>query len=135
MIVNPLFFRRLCSVFTPRPGNNANFYQDGHTIGGPYYTTVVGDFENSASAYGTFDQGGNLWEWNEAVLYGSSRVLRGGCWNHYSDYLLPSCSSGSNPSNEYDYLGFRVASVPEPGSITLLVCGAVAGLMWWRRRR
>jgi len=28
-----------------------------------------------------------------------------------------------------------ISVVPEPGSITLLVCGAVAGLIWWRRRR
>ncbi|MBN2024748.1 MAG: PEP-CTERM sorting domain-containing protein [Pirellulales bacterium] len=26
-----------------------------------------------------------------------------------------------------------MASVPEPGSITLLVCGAAAGLLWWKR--
>jgi hypothetical protein len=26
-------------------------------------------------------------------------------------------------------------AVPEPGSITLLVCGAIAGLTWWKRRR
>ena len=32
-------------------------------------------------------------------------------------------------------LGFRVASIPEPGSITLLLCGLVTGLIWWRRRR
>jgi hypothetical protein len=34
-------------------------------------------------------------------------------------------------------MGFRVAMVgtPEPGSITLLVAGAIAGLIWWRRWR
>ena len=37
------------------------------SIGSPYYRTNVGEFENSASAYGTFDQGGNVWEWNEAI--------------------------------------------------------------------
>ncbi|NQU26563.1 MAG: PEP-CTERM sorting domain-containing protein [Candidatus Nealsonbacteria bacterium] len=25
--------------------------------------------------------------------------------------------------------------IPEPSTITMLVCGAVAGLVWWRRRR
>jgi len=73
----------------PDPGNNANFWQeDGDTIGSPYYRTPVGEFENSESPYGTFDQGRNVWEWNEAILYGSNRGLRGGaCWN--TDYDLP----------------------------------------------
>ena len=52
----------------PDPGNNANFYQNGYTIGSPDYLTAVGEFENSDSAYGTFDQGGNVWEWNETLL-------------------------------------------------------------------
>ena len=48
------------------PGNHANYWNNGYTLGSPYYRTNVGEFENSASAYGTFDQGGNVWEWNEA---------------------------------------------------------------------
>ena len=39
------------------------------------------------------------------------------------------------PTGEDESLGFRVAYVPEPGSITLLVCGAIAGLIWRRRRK
>jgi len=38
------------------------------------------------------------------------------------------------PSNEYYYIGFRVASIPEPASATMLLMGAV-GLLLWRRRR
>ncbi len=119
-------------LIDPDPGNNANFYQNGSTIGSPYWTTEVGDFENSASAYGTFDQGGNVWEWNETAVTGSSRGLRGGSWNNSSYYLH---ASNRFIPVEGDSFGFRVASVPEPGSITLLVCGLVAGLIWWRRRK
>lgn len=122
-------------LINPDPGNNANFRDNGYTIGSPYYTTEVGEFENSDGPYGTFDQGGNVGEWNETAI-GSSRGLRGGWWNYYS-YLLAASYQRIyiDPASENGGLGFRVASIPEPGSITLLVCGLVAGLLWWRRRK
>jgi sulfatase modifying factor 1 len=122
-------------LINPDPGNNANFYQDGYTIGSPYFTTVVGEFENSESPYDTFDQGGNLLEWNETTVTSSSRGLRGGYWYYYSDLLHASNRGNRDPTIENGTVGFRVASVPEPGSITLLVCCAILGLIWWRRRK
>ena len=67
-------------LIDPDPGNNATFYgyPGDFTIGSPYYRTEVGAHENSDSPYGTFDQGGNVFEWNEAVLSGSYRGVRGG---------------------------------------------------------
>ena len=114
------------------PGNNANFYQGDYTNTSPYLT-VAGEFENSDSPYGTFDQAGNVWEWNEA-LTGSSRGLRGGSWLSGSSLLTAFYRLSYDPTYEYGDIGFRVASVPEPGSIALLLAGAVAGLIWWRRR-
>ncbi len=112
------------TLLTTDPGNHANIYDyfgtgnNSYTIGSPYYRTEVGDFENSASAYGTFDQGGNVWEWNEAVVYesedSSSRGLRGGSFVNGSTYLLASGRYyGGYPSEEGDDgMGFRVASIP-----------------------
>jgi formylglycine-generating enzyme len=122
------------------PGNHANYYYyiNGYTLGWPYYTTLVGEFEKSASAYGTFDQGGNLWEWNETAIYaGSSRGERGDCWYGGSGFLLASDRHyDGTPTSEYYYIGFRVASVPEPGSFALLLAGAIALLACaWRGRR
>jgi len=118
--------------------NGSANYWDGDYVDPTYYTTEVGayDAKPSDSAYGTFDQGGNLWEWNEEDIYGagSSRGLRGGGWDGDSDYLHASGRYGyGHPTYEGGFIGFRVASVPEPGSITLLLCGLVAGLIWWRR--
>jgi formylglycine-generating enzyme required for sulfatase activity len=40
--------------------------------------TNVGSYTGSLSPYGTFDQGGNVWEWNETIIEGITRGLRGG---------------------------------------------------------
>jgi formylglycine-generating enzyme required for sulfatase activity len=83
------------------------------------------------SAYGTMGQGGNASEWNELGM-SSDRGVRGGDCRDYPGYMHAS----SAPLYSYpNRRGFRVASIPEPGSITLLVCGLVAGLAWWRRWR
>jgi len=127
-------------LIDPDPGNSANFDSNwpnqpaDFTIGPPYYASVAGEFENSASPYGTFDQGGNLSELNESVAYGSYRVLRGGSWYERLLELAGSEADLQFAWQEENIVGFRVASVPEPGSIVLLVCGAVAGLIWCGRR-
>ncbi len=113
------------------PGNNVTFYDSDYTIGSPYWSTEVGAHENSESPYGTFDQGGNLFEWNETVI-GSERGARGSFWNNGSHLLIASARTAFI-SFELNAVGFRVASVPEPGSITLLLCG-LAGLALLRRR-
>jgi len=79
------------------PGNNATYYNSGYTIGSPYWRTEVGAHENSDSPYGTYDQGGNALEWNEAVLYGSYRGLRGGSIGSIATELHASFRHGYNP--------------------------------------
>lgn len=98
-------------LFDPDPGNNATFYNSGDTIGSPYYRTEVGAHENSDSPYGTFDQGVNVWEWNEAVI-GSSRGSRGGSFEIDVSYLYASYRINMNPAFENYNIGFRVSEVP-----------------------
>ncbi len=119
----------------PDPGNNATFC-DGEwsdpgdfTIGFPYYRTVVGAHEDSGCPYGTFDQGGNIWEWNEAVLYRSRRGLRGGTFYYFDRLLHAAHRSRRYPGDETYDSGFRVAEVgiPQPPPIpTLSEWGLVA---------
>ena len=130
-------------ITDPDGGNNANFYQNGYTLGSPYYRTNAGEFEDSESAYGTFDQGGNVWEWNEAIVYEDStyayRGLRGGCSESNASYYLQASYRGyyvyGTPADEYDILGFRVSAVPEPSSILALVSGLLPLLGAGRLRR
>ncbi|MBE3070385.1 MAG: SUMF1/EgtB/PvdO family nonheme iron enzyme [Planctomycetes bacterium] len=121
---------------TPDSGNNANFYDNGYTIDSPYYRTEAGEFELSESPYNTFDQGGNVWECNEAAAYegdgGSYRGIRGGSFYYTDDYLLASFRSYYDPTGGDDLVGFRVVAVPEPATMSLL---ALAGLGMLARRR
>ena len=116
----------------PDSGNNANFLAAEYTIDAPYYRTEAGEFENSPSPYGTFDQGGNVWEWDEAVLSGSYRGLRGGSFNDSGYDLLAAYRSVYYPTVERDHVGFRVVEVPEPSTASLLVAGGAVVL---HRRR
>jgi sulfatase modifying factor 1 len=95
--------------------------------------TDVGAYTGSPSEYGTFDQGGNVWEWNEAIISGSYRGARGGGFFDYPFGLAASNRGSASPTFEYSYVGFRVAMIPEPGTGLLLLMG-VLGLAAWRRR-
>jgi formylglycine-generating enzyme len=122
---------------TSNPGNNGNYYNGNYAIGSPYYRTVGGEFDLSASPYGTFDQGGNVMEWNETAVTSSSRGVRGGNWHYYSDLARASSRGYSDPSaQEGAYFGFRVASIiPEPGSITSYLLGVMMMAMGSRRKQ
>ncbi len=112
------------------PGNYATYDGDEGTdgIGSPYYRTVVGEWEDSASPYGTFDQGGNVWEWNEVVPFQSGRGLRGGSYVSNDVWLHASYREGNGPQMEDDVFGFRVAQVPEPATIMIFAVASVAAL-------
>ncbi|REJ66979.1 MAG: PEP-CTERM sorting domain-containing protein [Planctomycetota bacterium] len=128
-------------------GNSANFRESGIPGGGyttgdfDYPLTDVGEYGLSASPYGTFDQGGNVWEWNEALI-GSDRGLRGSSWSAFSNGLAASGRISTNPypGQEFFNFGFRIAStaeavVPEPSTYAMAALGLLGlGLYGWRRR-
>ena len=148
------------AYYDPTPGASGNNYwlyptqsdspvgnQIGGTAGANYYNgdfardqnglptalTDVGAYGMySDSYYGTFDQGGNVWEWNDAVI-GSTRGLRGGSWSTGGVSLQSSLRNYFVPADENSSIGFRLATVPEPSSVLMVVLGGVASAA--RRRR
>ncbi|MEI6037935.1 MAG: SUMF1/EgtB/PvdO family nonheme iron enzyme, partial [Planctomycetota bacterium] len=76
------------------------------------YATDVGSFSGSGSFYGTFDQSGNVWQWNDLDgTAGSARGCRGGDWTDNSLFVSSSFRrSNDGPSAGPSYVGFRLAS-------------------------
>ncbi len=113
--------------------NSANYH---NAVGSQ---TDVGAYTGTTSPYGAFDMGGNIFQWNEALVTDSLRCLRGGSFGNTSGALLSSILSNSSPSTESGDFGFRVASVagvPEPSSIVLAALGLLGLVAWgWRRRK
>ncbi len=124
-------------------GNFANYLaaadwnsQDGNV-------TTVGT-NGGPSAYGAFDMSGNLHEWNDLTgAAGSSRGVRGGHWDNTAVVLSSSLSYSVDPSDEYNAIGFRLASpvsssaVPEidPNGLSAVLGLIVGGLGLLERRR
>jgi formylglycine-generating enzyme required for sulfatase activity len=114
------------------PGATANTANCNFVVGD---LTDVGSYTGSASPNGTFDQGGNVWEWNEAIVNGLGiRGLRGGSGSNSPDTLAASYRESDFTTSENPNVGFRLALVPEPGTDLLLMTGLL-GLATWRRRR
>lgn len=99
--------------------------------------TDVGTYAANPSYYGTFDQGGNVREWNDAIVSASHRGRRGGPFNNVESTLASSNRNSWTPHSEFRDIGFRVSSlepIPEPSSYALLLGGLALGLTALRRR-
>ena len=118
--------------------DSANYY-DGDYVGSGSSTfpmsgvlTEGGAYGvNSESYYGTNDQSGNVWEWNDVVT-GSMRRLRGGSWDFEENTLASSYPVSGTPSGEFNFVGLRVASVPEPSALVMMMLAS--GLLLTRRK-
>lgn len=91
------------AVAPPGGVNSANFDRAATAL------TAVGAYTGSGSFYGTFDQGGNVFEWNDVVYGGPYRGMRGGSWDLYGTYLSAAGRFNLDPGSEMNYLGFRLA--------------------------
>jgi sulfatase modifying factor 1 len=117
----------LCTAPTATPNRaNCGFI--------PAHLTDRGSYTGSASPYGTFDQGGNVAEWNETIIGGSGRGLRGGTYQNSPSDLASSVRYSPGAASETPGWGFRLVMIPEP-STNLLVIAGLLGLAAYRRQR
>ena len=92
-----------------------------------------------SSFYGTEAQNGNVWEWNESAFTAPNdsssegRAIRGGSWGSPGFPLRSSNRVDFNPSSEDAFVGFRVASIPEPSTAAFMILIPVGA--WSLRRR
>ena len=103
--------------------------------------TNVGSYTSSASPYGTFDQAGNVFEWDEfGIRDGTTHVrfFRGG--NLFApayDTAAWATAGDQEDDDDFAIAGFRLVQIPggyipEP-STGLLVVAGILGLAGWRR--
>ena len=90
----------------PPGGENSANYNDFRRG-----TTDVGAYPHSASHYGTFDQGGNVFEWNDEIVTSSTRGLRGGSFLYIDFNLQSSFRAFDGPASDSLVSGFRVSSL------------------------
>jgi len=108
----------------------------GITNTAPAVVTAAG----GRSPYGTMGQGGNVRDWIETAADGLNnsptelRSMLGGFWGDEAFVLSSTNRYSRDPLGENNWLGFRVASVPEPSTCALLLLGAGAMYLWKRRR-
>ena len=117
--------------------NHANF---NNVVGN---LTDVGAYTGTTSPYGAFDMGGDVFQWDEAMINGTDREVRGGSFSDTSFGLRSSKHVSGDPAGWPFNIGFRMANiptgyvvVPEPSTSVLAALGLASFLAWgWRRRR
>lgn len=114
----------LMPILEPPPGGSNSVNAGGYPAGGNI--TNVGAYSGSVSAYGTYDQCGNLIEWNETIFGPTQWGLRGGSF----DISAAAIAASSREKNNMYYtegvsIGFRLATIPEPYTLLLLGLGGM----------
>ena len=104
-------------------GNFANYNGVASWNGAIGNLTTVGTNGNN-SYFGTYDQSGNIWEWNDAIVQDIYRVIRGGAYNTTSANVLDLSSTNrrfSSPNSSVINYGFRICcKYPVPITNTLI---------------
>jgi MYXO-CTERM domain-containing protein len=118
------------------PGANVANYMQGANWNGQLYgnvTSVGSAGPLSSSFYGTFDQGGNLWEWNDEPFFGigPKRYARGGSGATSAQFLSSTPRVFDFAARESNDVGFRVAASLSPADFDVNGRVDAADLATW----
>ena len=137
-------------IGAPNIAQTGNFFQDDKTVntfdngyavtGSGYvaaqnYLSDVGAYSSAGSYYGTFDQGGDLSSWDEALVTGSRRGFRGGSWVGSEGSMRATDRESAPPSFGDVAYGFRMALVSQPGDFNGDGNVDAADYVVWRKYR
>lgn len=101
-------------------GVNAANYHEGGLLDTLHHRTEVGAFSRAASACGTFDQAGNVYEWTEGLVPPFLRCLWGGsAWSATAGLNVRAPNHQIHSDTDDALVGFRVAgALPETPAVT-----------------
>lgn len=109
----------------PPPGtaHSVNYVTDRFCLGMPFVLTPVGAFVEARSYFGTYDQGGNVWEWTESWrvpqsptdwrAHEDTRVLRGGSATYSFIGVSAANADPGHPNHSLAVYGGRIARRPQ----------------------
>jgi formylglycine-generating enzyme required for sulfatase activity len=98
--------------------------------------TDVGAYSGTTSPYGAYDMGGDVWQLTEKLQGDTAESLGGSFDDHGfgAAFLKAGYPFMIGASSGFYEIGFRVASIPEPGSLTILASAlAVIGAIGCHR--
>jgi formylglycine-generating enzyme required for sulfatase activity len=121
---------------------------NGANFNGSWKVTDAGLYINATSYFGTYDQAGNVCEWNDTIPSGEYRLLRGGSSGSDAANKISAAAAGrtaASPGGDDGIRGFRIvsltaapaavpAAVPEPGAWAAATGGAMRVFGMWVRR-
>ena len=116
-------------------GPNTNGWNYSELIHNPRPGVMWETGDGSEEQNGTYDMMGNVWEWTETILSDDvSVVYRGGSAYGDTNFLDSSTIRTSHTMADGGtyHVGFRIAAIPEPGSLAMVVL--VGSGIWGIRR-
>jgi sulfatase modifying factor 1 len=122
------------AILNPSP-TTVNYANSGLAAG----TVANVKSAGSSSSFGAFDMNGNVWEFTDTASNGTQVLMYGGGYGQALSVMGALSTTNNLPVSISTYenqgAGFRIAAVPEPSTIAMVITGAiVCGGLRVRRR-
>ena len=85
--------------------------------------------------YGTYGQGGNVWEWTDGIVDSYYSAMSGGSLLSLAGELASASGYYNDPAGDRRGIGFRVVVIPEPSTYAMIFGVLALGFAIYRRRK